>query len=68
MSNLQIIEELCKINARQSDIIKRQAAALEQLGAACLEEERAAVSQRLEKLIGSGEVQDEIGEEADKWE
>ena len=41
MSNLQIIEELCKINAAQADIITAQAAALEQLGAVCMEEERA---------------------------
>ena len=56
MSNLQIIEELCKINTAQADIITAQAAALEQLGAVCMEEERAAVGQRFTALIGHDEV------------
>lgn len=67
MSNLQIIEELCQINAQQSDIIKRQAAVLGQLGAACLEEERATVERRLTALIGHDECPDGIEKEAWKW-
>ena len=58
MSNLQIIEELCKINTAQADIITAQAAALEQLGAACMEEERAEVKQRFDALIGHDEAPD----------
>ena len=58
MSNLQIIEELCKINAAQADIITAQAAALEQLGAVCMEEERAEVKRRFDALIGHDEALD----------
>ena len=57
MSNLQIIEELCKINAAQADIITAQAAALEQLGAVCMEEERAETLRRLSSLIDGRETQ-----------
>lgn len=41
MSNLQMIEELCQLAELQNGIIRQQAAALEQLGAVCCEEERA---------------------------
>lgn len=59
MSNLQIIEELCRICEAQSYIIKAQAAALAQVGAVVMEEERADVGRALTALIGSGETPDE---------
>ena len=40
MSNLQMIEELCKLVELQNEIIRRQAEALEQLDAVCCVEER----------------------------
>jgi len=58
VSNLQIIAELCKICNDQSRIISAQAAALEQLGAVCMEEERAEVEQRKTLLIGRDEAPD----------
>ncbi len=58
MSNLQIIEELCRICEAQSFIIKEQAAALAQVGAAVLEEERADVDRALTALIGRDETPD----------
>ena len=60
MSNLEIIEELCRICEAYSFIVKVQAEALEQMGAAVMEEERADVSRCLTALIGSEEAPDEI--------
>lgn len=51
MSNLQIIEELCRICEAQSFIIKAQAEALAQMGASVMEEERADVDRALSALI-----------------
>lgn len=62
VSNLQIIEELCRICEAQSFIIKAQADALEQVGAVVMEEERADVGRALTALIGH----DEAPEEADQ--
>lgn len=59
MSNLQIIEELCRICEAQSFIIKAQADALAQVGAVVMEEERADVGRALAALIGHGEYPDE---------
>lgn len=58
MSNLQIIEELCRICEAQSHIIKTQAGALAQLGAVVMEEERADVERCLTALIGHDEAPD----------
>lgn len=59
MSNLQIIEELCRICEAQSFIIKEQASALAQVGAVVMEEERADVSRALTALIGHDETPDD---------
>lgn len=59
MSNLQIIEELCRICETQSFIIKKQADALSQVGAVVMEEERADMDHALAALIGHDEVPDE---------
>lgn len=59
MSNLQIIEELCRICEAQSFIIKAQADALEQMGAVVMEEERADVGRALTAIIGQGEAPNE---------
>jgi len=56
MSNLQIIEELCRICEAQNHIIKAQASALEQMGAVVMEEERAGISRALTALIGHDEA------------
>ena len=60
MSNLQIIEELCRICEAQSYIIKAQADALAQMGAVVMEEEQADVDRALTALIGHGEMPDKI--------
>lgn len=60
MSNLQIIEELCRICEAQSFIIKAQASALAQVGAVVMEEERADVSRALTALIGHDETPDHL--------
>lgn len=60
MSNLQIIEELCRICEAQSFIIKAQASALAQVGAVVMEEERADVSRALTALIGRDETPDHL--------
>lgn len=59
MSNLQIIEELCRICEAQSFIIKAQASALAQVGAVVMEEERADVDRSLTALTGHDETPDE---------
>lgn len=59
-SNLQIIEELCRICEAQSFIIKAQASALAQVGAVVMEEERADVSRALTALIGHDETPDHL--------
>ena len=58
VSNLQIIEELCGICDAQVRIIRAQAAALEQLGAVVMEEERVEADQRMTALLGRGEAPD----------
>lgn len=55
MSNLQVIEDLCRICEIQNSIIKAQADALAQHGAVVLEEERAAVGRALAALVGAEE-------------
>lgn len=64
MSDLQIIEELCRICEALNHIVKVQAEALAQLGAVVLEEERADVARSLSALIGHGETPDEVEAEA----
>ena len=63
MSNLQIIEELCRICEAQSFIIKAQAEALEQVGAVVMEEERADVGRAFSALIGHDEAPDEADQD-----
>lgn len=63
MSNLQIIEELCRICEAQSFIIKEQAEALEQVGAVVMEEKRADVGRALSALIGHDEAPDEADQD-----
>ena len=58
MSNLQIIAQQYDIIRQQNEIIKAQAEALEQLGALCMEEERAQVMQQYDWLLGSNEAPD----------
>ena len=60
MSNLQIIEEFCRICEAQNHIIKEQASALAQMGAVVMEEERADVSRALTALIGHDETPDHL--------
>lgn len=60
VSNLQIIEELCRICEAQSGIIKAQADALAQVGAVVMEEERADMACSLSVLVGSGETRDKV--------
>lgn len=71
MSNLQIIEELCNICALQNKIIKGQSAALAQLGAVVMEEEREEAEIRLTALVGHNEPPDEFaagkGGEQNGW-
>ena len=58
MSNLQIIEELCRICEALNHIVKVQADALAQLGAVVMEEERADVIRSMTELIGHDEAPD----------
>ena len=58
VSNLEVIEELCRICEAQNFIIKAQADALAQVGAVLMEEERAVVGRALTTLIGHDEVPD----------
>lgn len=60
MSNLQIIEKQYEIIELQNKIIRAQAEALEQLGAAVMEEERAIAYEQYTRLLGSGEYPDKI--------
>ena len=57
MGSLWLIEELCGICAEMSRIIQAQAAALAQLGAVCMEEERAETLRRPSSLIDGRETQ-----------
>lgn len=52
LSNLQIIEELCRICVALNHIVKVQADTLAQLGAVVMEEERAEVGRALAEIIG----------------
>lgn len=63
MSNLQIIEELCRICEAQSKIIKEQAYVLEQYDEIIMEEERADVNIALNALISHDEAPDEADSE-----
>ena len=65
VSNLKIIEELCRICEAQSFIIKAQAEALEQVGAVVMEEERADVGRALTALIGHDEAPDEADQDTE---
>lgn len=58
MSNLQIIEELCRICVALNHIVKVQADTLAQLGAVVMEEERADVDRSLTALIDHDEAPD----------
>ena len=55
MSDNETVRELCAICEKQNEIIKAQSAALEQLGAALLEDEKAAVAARFNALMGCDE-------------
>ena len=57
MGSPWLVEELCGICAEMSRIIQAQAAALAQLGAVCMEEERAETLRRLSSLIDGRETQ-----------
>ena len=59
MSNLQIIEELCRICEAQNKIIKEQAYVLEQYGEIIMEEERTDVNIALNALISHDEAPDD---------
>ncbi len=59
VSNLKVIEELCRICEAQNFIIKAQADALAQVGAVVMEEERADVGRALTAMIGHDEAMDE---------
>lgn len=52
VSNLEIIETLSEIVAKQNIIIRRQAEALAQLGAVCMEEETDRVNALVEHYLG----------------
>lgn len=56
MSNLQMIEELCGIAELQSQIIKKQAAALAQLDAVVCAEEIGVAEKRRAALVGDGGI------------
>lgn len=64
MSNLQIIEELCRICEALNFIVKVQADALAQMGAVVMEEERADVGRALSALIGHDEAPDNAEDES----
>lgn len=55
-SEHQVIEELCRICEALNHIVKVQASALAQLGAAVLEEERAEADRALAAVIGNDET------------
>lgn len=44
--------ELCRVVALQSEIIRRQNEALEQLGAVCCEEQKAAADEAYREAVG----------------
>lgn len=56
MSHLQIIQELSEIVEKQNHIIKAQAESLHQVGAMCLEEETAEITDRVNRLLGNIEA------------
>lgn len=51
MNEAETIEALCDIVEQQNDLIRRQADALEQLGAACAEEEIREINELAESYI-----------------
>lgn len=55
MSNLEIIEELCSICSIQNKIIEAQSAALEQVGATLMENEKAEAYARFNALVQDDE-------------
>lgn len=63
MSNLQIIDELCRICADLAHIIAVQRNALEQHDALVAEEEIKNVRDRYTALIGAGELPCDINQE-----
>lgn len=60
MSNLDIIQTLSGIVEQQNIIIRAQAEALHQLGAACMEEETKRVNDLYRFYLGSGEMPDTV--------
>lgn len=58
MSNLEIIDRQYEIIQTQNDIIKAQTQVLEQLGTVVMEDERAAVQEKLSGLLGVNELPD----------
>lgn len=65
MSNLQIIDELCRICADLAHIVAVQRSVLEQHNALVAEEEIKSVHDRYIALIGDGELPDIEGEVTD---
>lgn len=59
MSNLETIKKLCEIAELQNRIIQAQASALEQLGAAVMEDERASAHAEYIRLLGADETPDD---------
>lgn len=59
MSNLQLIEAFSQIIEAQARIILEQYKALKQLGAACMEEEIAAVRAAYTDALGANEITEE---------
>ena len=56
MSNLEIIETMGDIIEKQNHIIRQQASALAQLGAACMEDEIQAVNSLVTCFLGRQET------------
>ena len=62
MSNLQIIEELCKLVERQAQIIRQQAASLEQVRFLSAEEQASIreVEEGYSRFLGADEYPDDL--------
>lgn len=52
MCRCETVAELCRVVALQSEIIRRQNEALEQLGAVCCEEQKAAADEAYREAVG----------------
>lgn len=61
MNNSDTIKELCTICEMQSNIIRAQSDALNQLGAMVMEEEKAVVAERYASVIGGVAPSEEEG-------